>query len=122
MTAAPLGIAQALASQAKVLRASTSRSARSIRHRAQMHGWIAAWRDAVTMLMVTHDIKEAFALGTRLIVLDKWRDDPHAQERFGAVVTYDLDLARDSAVPVLRFSKPLRAAGGAGQAPQGAAA
>jgi len=56
--------------------------------------------------MVTHDIKEAFALGTRLIALDKKRRDPQTPERFGAIVTYDLDLTRDGAVPVLGF-KPL---------------
>jgi len=56
---------------------------------------------------------------TRLIVLDKWREDPQAQERFGAVVTYDLDLTRGSAVPLLRFSKPLQAPAGR---TQGAAA
>ena len=70
----------------------------------------------MTILMVTHDIKEGFALGTRLIVLDRWRDDAQAQERFGAVITYDLDLTRDSTVPVFRFSKPLDAAASAGQA------
>ena len=47
-----------------------------------------------------------FALGTRLIALDKQRRDPQAPERFGAVITYDLDLTRDSAVPVMGF-KPL---------------
>ena len=31
------------------------------------------------------------------------------EQRFGAVVTYDLDLRRDSPVPVLGFSKPLDA-------------
>ena len=34
------------------------------------------------------------------------RIDPQAPGRFGAVITYDLDLTRDSAVPVLGFSKP----------------
>ena len=55
----------------------------------------------MTILMVTHDIKEAFALGTRLIVFDRPREDPQAAERFGASITYDLDLTRDSPVPVL---------------------
>ena len=41
--------------------------------------------------------------------------DPQAPGRFGAVITYDLDLTRDSAVPVLGFSKPLEAASSAGQ-------
>ena len=59
----------------------------------------------LTVVMVTHDLKEAFALGTRLIALDKKRRDPQAPERYGAIVTYDLDLTRESAVPVLGFIK-----------------
>jgi NitT/TauT family transport system ATP-binding protein len=57
----------------------------------------------MTIVMVTHDIKEAFRLGTRLIALDRIRHDPQAPERFGARITYDLDLTRDGAVPVLGF-------------------
>ena len=67
------------------------------------------------MIMVTHDLKEAFALGTRLIAFDRPRIDPQAPGRFGAIITYDLDLTRDSAVPVLGFSKPLHARASAGQ-------
>ncbi len=55
--------------------------------------------------MVTHDIKEAFGLGTRLIALDRARLDPQATGRYGATVTYDLDLKRDGPVPVLGFLK-----------------
>ncbi len=77
---------------------------------------------ASTRQVATHDIKEGFALGTRRVVLDRWRDDPQAQERVGAVITYDLDLTRDGAVPVLRFSRPIHAHGRAGQASRGAAA
>jgi NitT/TauT family transport system ATP-binding protein len=65
------------------------------------------WRDCgMTIVMVTHDIKEAFALGTRLIALDKRRRDPQAPERYGATITYDLDLTQNSAVPIMGF-KPL---------------
>jgi len=75
----------------------------------------------MTILMVTHDLKEAFALGTRLIAFDRPRLDPQAPGRFGAIITYDLDLKRDCAVPVLGFSKPLDVRPDAGQA-QGAKA
>jgi len=75
--------------------------------RAQMHGLIKPlWRDLkMTIVMVTHDIREAFALATRLIALDRPRRDPQAPERYGAKITYDLDLTRDGAVPVLGFLK-----------------
>ena len=59
----------------------------------------------MTVIMVTHDIKEAFALGTRLIALNHHRVDPQAPGRFGATVTYDFDLNRETAVPVLGFPK-----------------
>ena len=41
--------------------------------RAQMHELIRPlWREhGMTILMVTHDLKEGFALGTRLIVFDQ---------------------------------------------------
>jgi NitT/TauT family transport system ATP-binding protein len=73
----------------------------------QMHDLIKPlWRDCgMTVIMVTHDIKEAFGLGTRLIAFDKPRHDPQAPGRFGATVTYDLDLTRDGPVPVLGFLK-----------------
>src|SRR5665647_60038 len=78
--------------------------------RVQMHELIRfVWKDCgMTIVMVTHDIKEAFALGTRMIALDKRRRDPQAPGRFGAVITYDLDLTRDSAVPVLGFLKTFK--------------
>jgi NitT/TauT family transport system ATP-binding protein len=104
-----LAIAQALAKEPKVLLLDEPFGALDPGTRTQMHELIKPlWREhKMTIIMVTHDIKEAFALGTRLIALDKRRVDPQAPERFGAIITYDLDLTRDSAVPVLGFSKPL---------------
>jgi NitT/TauT family transport system ATP-binding protein len=104
-----LAIAQAIAKKPNVLLLDEPFGALDPGTRAQMHELIRfLWRDCgMTIVMVTHDIKEAFALGTRLIALDRRRIDPQAPGRYGAVITYDLDLTRDSAVPVLRFSKPL---------------
>jgi NitT/TauT family transport system ATP-binding protein len=105
-----LAIAQAIARKPRVLLLDEPFGALDPGTRVQMHELIRfLWRDCgVTIVMVTHDIKEAFALGTRLIALDKPRIDPQAPGRFGAVITYDLDLTRTSAVPVLGFSKPLQ--------------
>lgn len=51
------------------------------------------WRErGMTVVMVTHDLPEAFKLGTRLIVFDKIRNDPQAPEAYGASITYDLPL------------------------------
>jgi len=46
----------------------------------------------MTFFMVTHDLREAFSLGTRVLVFDKVRHDPQAPEAFGARITYDLPL------------------------------
>ncbi|MDB5598945.1 MAG: putative transporter, ATP-binding protein [Xanthobacteraceae bacterium] len=104
-----LAIAQALAMQPKVLLLDEPFGALDPGTRTQMHALIKPlWKThGMTVLMVTHDIKEAFALGTRLIALDKPRIDPQAPGRYGAVITYDLDLTRTGPVPVMGFSKPL---------------
>jgi NitT/TauT family transport system ATP-binding protein len=100
-----LAIAQALAKQPRVLLLDEPFGALDPGTRAQMHALIKPlWRDLkMTIVMVTHDIKEAFGLATRLIALDRTRRDPQAPERYGAKITYDLDLTRESAVPVLGF-------------------
>jgi len=105
-----LAIAQAIAMKPRVLLLDEPFGALDPGTRTQMHELIRfLWKDCgMTIVMVTHDIKEAFALGTRLIALDKRRRDPQAPERFGAIITYDLDLTRDGPVPVLGFSKPLK--------------
>jgi len=98
-----LAIAQALARRPRVLLLDEPFGALDPGTRAQMHALIKPlWRDLkMTIVMVTHDIREAFGLATRLIALDRYRRDPQAQERYGAKITYDLDLTRDGAVPPL---------------------
>jgi NitT/TauT family transport system ATP-binding protein len=64
---------------------------------ADMHKLILdLWAtNAMTIFMVTHDLKEGFELGTRLLVFDKTRLDPQAPEAYGAKVTYDIPLKRN---------------------------
>ena len=102
-----LAIAQALAKRPRVLLLDEPFGALDPGTRTQMHELIKPlWRELkMTIVMVTHDIREAFGLATRLIALDRPRRDPQAQERYGAKITYDLDLTRDGAVPVLGFLK-----------------
>src|SRR5690606_209555 len=65
-------------------------------HRLILDLWAA---NEMTVLMVTHDIRESFQLGTRLLVFDKVRHDPQAPEAYGAQVTYDLRLRAPGARP-----------------------
>ncbi len=64
--------------------------------RADMHELVARlWRENdLTVFMITHDLREGFSLGTRLLVFDKLRHDPQAPHAFGAGITYDLPVAR----------------------------
>jgi NitT/TauT family transport system ATP-binding protein len=67
-------------------------------HRLILDLWAA---NRMTVFMISHDIKESFELGTRLLTFDRLRIDPQSPERFGARVTYDLRLRRPAAPPEL---------------------
>ncbi|MCJ2179690.1 ABC transporter ATP-binding protein [Novosphingobium album (ex Hu et al. 2023)] len=89
-----LAIAQALVMRPRILLLDEPFGALDPGIRADMHALITKlWQDyALTIVMVTHDIREAFSLGTRVLTLDKRRHDPHAPHRYGATVVYDIPL------------------------------
>jgi len=89
-----LAIAQALIMKPRVLLLDEPFGALDPGIRKDMHALLLElWRETgLTVFMVTHDLSEGFSLGTRLMVFDKTRIDPHAPNAFGARVTYDIPL------------------------------
>ena len=87
-----LAIAQALILKPKILLLDEPFGALDPGIRDDMHELISElWRETgMTVFMVTHDLREAFKLGTRVLTFDKVRHDPHAPEAYGATITYDL--------------------------------
>ncbi len=113
-----LSIAQALIKKPRVLLLDEPFGALDPGTRAAMHELVLRlWSEhPMTVLMVTHDLSEAFKLGTRVLVFDKTRHDEQEPERYGATVTYDLALDRTAAAP------PPSAAAGASERGEGGAA
>lgn len=89
-----LALAQALIKRPKILLLDEPFGALDPGIRKDMHELVLGlWRKyGLTIFMVTHDLQEGFHLGTRLWVFDKVRHDPHAPNRFGSTITYDLSL------------------------------
>jgi sulfate/thiosulfate transport system ATP-binding protein len=93
-----VAVARALAHKPEVLLLDEPFGALDPGITADMHKLILdLWKaNAMTIFMVTHDLKEAFELGTRLLVFDKVRHDPQAPEAYGARITYNIPLHRKS--------------------------
>ena len=91
-----LAIAQALIKRPRILLLDEPFGALDPGIRKDMHELVTQlWRDhRLTIVMVTHDIQEAFKLGTRVLAFDKRRHDPQAPHRFGSTATYDVTLDR----------------------------
>ncbi|AXS83317.1 ABC transporter ATP-binding protein [Marinobacter sp. Arc7-DN-1] len=91
-----LAIAQSLIMRPRVLLLDEPFGALDPGIRGDMHDLLLKlWRETgTTIFMVTHDLQEGFYLGTRLLVFDKIRNDPHDPQAFGATITYDLPIGQ----------------------------
>jgi NitT/TauT family transport system ATP-binding protein len=89
-----LSIAQSVICEPKILLLDEPFGALDPGITADMHTLILKlWNmNKMTIFMVTHDLRESFELGTRLLVFDKVRVDPLAPDAFGATITYNIPL------------------------------
>jgi NitT/TauT family transport system ATP-binding protein len=96
-----LAIAQSLVMRPGVLLLDEPFGALDPGIRADMQALVRRlWQERrFTVFMVTHDIAEAFSLGTRVLVFDKTRWDPQEPQAFGARITYDLPLHHRQELP-----------------------
>jgi len=92
-----LAIAQAVIAEPRILLLDEPFGALDPGITADMHALILQlWAEhRMTVFMVSHDIRESFQLGTRLLTFDRVRHDPQAPEAYGARITYDIPLNRD---------------------------
>lgn len=97
-----LAIAQALIMEPKVLLLDEPFGALDQSTKKAMHRLILdLWRkNRMTIVMVTHDIGEAFTLATRILMVDKARRDPHAPTAYGSTITEDIRLDPDKKPPL----------------------
>lgn len=107
-----LAIAQALIKKPKILLLDEPFGALDPGIRAEVHEiMLRLWRDeGMTIFMVTHDLSEAFKLGTRVIAFDRRRTRPEELKAYGATVTFDLKVDGKTVPPRPEAPAPLAAA------------
>lgn len=89
-----LALAQTLITAPRILLLDEPFGALDPGYRSDMHELLFdLFRELdLTVFMITHDITEGFSLGSRLLVFDKPRIDPHDPDAYGATITFDLPV------------------------------
>lgn len=89
-----LALAQALITQPKVLLLDEPFGALDPGIRAEIHVLMKRlWHETpLTVVMVTHDMREAFTLANRVIAFERQRDRQEEQERYGATLSQDIAI------------------------------
>lgn len=89
-----LALAQALMMKPRVLLLDEPFGALDPGIRSDIHRlMIRLWNELpMTVVMVTHDLREAFTLGTRVVALGRTRTLPEEVLRYGASITKDIDI------------------------------
>ena len=96
-----LALAQALMRKPKVLLLDEPFGALDPGIRADIHVLInKLWHESnLTVVMVTHDLSEAFRLATRVVAFERPRNRPEERERYGATLTGDLTDVVSASAP-----------------------
>lgn len=89
-----LALAQALIARPKVLLLDEPFGALDPGIRADIHVLMRKlWHErALTVVMVTHDLSEAFKLGTRVVAFERRRNEPTDGGRYGAIIGRDIPI------------------------------
>jgi NitT/TauT family transport system ATP-binding protein len=89
-----LALAQALMMRPRVLLLDEPFGALDPGIRTEIHGLMKRlWNEVpMTVVMVTHDLREAFTLATRIIAFERLRDRPEERQRYGATITKDIAI------------------------------
>lgn len=89
-----LALAQALLMKPKVLLLDEPFGALDPGIRAEIHVLMKRlWHEnPMTVVMVTHDMREAFTLASRVVAFERPRDRPEEKLRYGATITRDIPI------------------------------